>query len=124
MLPCDEADAALLQPCNCSLSVALGFQVQHDHLLQSNQSPLYRAFAFSFQTLWILLLQVFVVSVMLSWLGMVQFKALSYFCMNPSSERDITDEVHINSVVERKAMQCQSYQEPDALLLKSPKQTA
>ena len=41
---------------------------------------------------------------MLSWLGMVQFKALSYFCMNSSSERDVTDEVHINSTVERKAM--------------------
>lgn len=42
--------------------------------------------------------------VMFFWLGMIQFKDLSYFCMNLSSERDVTDEVRINSAVERKAM--------------------
>lgn len=44
--------------------------------------------------------------------------------MNPSSEREVTDEVHINSTVERKAMEYPHCQEHGALLLVPPKEPA
>lgn len=87
----------LLQPCKGGL-IALAF----DPFIMFQTVFFERAFAFSFQTLCTPSCRLLLPPDAL--LAGGEFKSLSFCCMNPLSESDITDEVNVSA--QQKGKQC------------------